>query len=147
MHTYIIYFRGFVVGSQSLLTWGFCPGSSRAPTALCRRRRFQNIGGRGGGGERFLTWRIFTWGLSGVEPCADFIVSAAAHRSILVGGGGAPPFPKSGGAAAQLAAAAGRRGSGGGRRGGPKKIRKISFYLRNFLRTFLLIENCNKIST
>src|SRR6218665_2516428 len=26
--------------------------------------------------------------LSGVEPCADFIVSAAAHRSILVGGGG-----------------------------------------------------------
>src|SRR6218665_1877279 len=26
MHTYIIYFRGFVVGSQSLLTWGFCPG-------------------------------------------------------------------------------------------------------------------------
>src|SRR6218665_2501280 len=37
--TYIIYFRGFVVGSQSLLTWGFCPGSSRAPTSLCRRRR------------------------------------------------------------------------------------------------------------
>src|SRR6218665_1401448 len=39
MHTYIIYFRGFVVGSQSLLTWGFCPGSSRAPTSLCRRPR------------------------------------------------------------------------------------------------------------
>src|SRR6218665_825076 len=55
MHTYIIYFRGFVVGSQSLLTWGFCPGSSRAPTSLCRRRgapagRQKGGGGGGGGG-------------------------------------------------------------------------------------------------
>src|SRR6218665_3795649 len=108
MHTYITYFRGFVVGSQSLLTWGFCPGSSRAPTSLCRRRRAavsKISGGAAAGAEGFLPGGFWPGVLSGVEPCADFIVSAAAHRSILVGGGG--------GAAAQLAAAAGRRGSGG----------------------------------
>src|SRR6218665_3016493 len=35
-----------------ILTWEFCPGSSRAPTSLCRRRRAAGpkISGRGGGG-------------------------------------------------------------------------------------------------
>src|SRR6218665_2184540 len=80
MHTYITYFRGFVVGSQSLLTWGFCPGSSRAPTSLCRRRRAppsQKILRAGGGGERFLTWRILTWG---------FVRGRAVRRLHCVGG-------------------------------------------------------------
>src|SRR6218665_2666471 len=60
--------------------------------------------------------------LSGVEPCADVIVSAAAHQSTLVGGG-APAGPKIGAAARWLNCNIYRRPRRGGeaarrRRGG-----------------------------
>ena len=63
-----------------------------------------------------------------IELCADFIVSAAARRSISVGGGGAPRSKKIG-------------GGGAARRGRPKTFfskihEKISFYPQNFLRNF-----------
>src|SRR6218665_3927424 len=99
MHTCI--FRGFVVGSRRLLTWGFvrgravrrrhcvgggAPGVSKYRGAVARRWR-------GGGAaavarrrwRKVFDLRILTTAaevLSEVEPCADFIVSAAAHRSI-----------------------------------------------------------------
>src|SRR6218665_2944339 len=123
MHTYITYFRGFVVGSQSLLTWGFCPGSSRAPTSLCRRRRAavsKISGGRGGGGERFLTWRILTGGfvrgravrrLHCVSGRAPVNFGRRRRRGGKIGGGG--------GAARQ------RRGAA---RRPPKKFPHISLF-------------------
>src|SRR6218665_711464 len=59
---------------------------------------------------------------TGIELCADVIVSAAARRSISVGGG-VPPVPKN------------------RRRGRPKTFffkihQKNSFYPQNFLRNF-----------
>src|SRR6218665_1269063 len=68
----------------------------------------------------------------GLEPCADVIVSAGTRRSILVGGGAAGPK--------KLAAAAKKCFFS-------KIPEKISIYPQNFLMTFLIIENCNKIST
>src|SRR6218665_933590 len=41
---------------------------------------------------------------SGIEPCSDVIVSAAARLSILEGGGGVPPVQKKIGGDAALAA-------------------------------------------
>ena len=75
---------------------------------------------------------IYVW-LFHVEPCADVIVSAAASQSILVGGGCAPGPKKSALAAKKCFF---------------KDSQKMSFYPQNFLITsFLIIENCNKIST
>src|SRR6218665_2362437 len=88
MHTYIMSFQRVCCWFAEAFDLGFCPGSSRAPTSLCRRRGGGGGGGRGGGVEDFDPGV-----LSGVELCADFIVSAAAHRSILVGGG-VTPVPK-----------------------------------------------------
>src|SRR6218665_420489 len=67
------------------------------------------------------------------EPCADVIVSAAARRSILVA------EPKK----STLVAVARRRRS---KIFFSKIPKTISFYPQNFLITFLVIKNCNKIS-
>src|SRR6218665_3015566 len=84
---------------------------------------------------------------SGLELCADFIVSAAARRSISVGGGGAAPGPKkTGGGGGGANSGGGRRRAAvpkksAARRGRPKTFfskihEKISFYPQNFLRNF-----------
>src|SRR6218665_429523 len=61
MHTYIIYFRGFVVGSQSLLTWGFVQGRA------VRRRHCV-----GGGAPPFPKYRGARRGWRKVFDLEDF---------------------------------------------------------------------------
>src|SRR6218665_2020446 len=80
MHTYIIYFRGFVVGSRRLLTWGFvqgravrrrhCVGGAPAVSkyrGAVARRRWRKV----------FELRILTWG---------FVRGRAVRRLHCVGG-------------------------------------------------------------
>jgi len=60
-----------------------------------------------------------------LELCADVIMSATARRSILVGGDSELPVHEIG---------------GGGKNTFFKGSRKISFYPKNFLMTFLVID-------
>src|SRR6218665_1706264 len=77
-----------------------------------------------------LCFRLFLYILytSGIERCADVMVSAAARRSILVGGGAAPVEKIGVGGAAQVA-----------NRIFFKDSRKISFYPQHCLMTFLCV--------
>src|SRR6218665_1384909 len=90
-----------------LLTWGFCRGSTRAPTSLCRRPR-----------------------------TSQFWSAAARRRSQKIGAAAARWLncniyrrPRRGGEGARR----GGGGGGGGRRGGPKKI---SEKFRSILKIF-----------
>src|SRR6218665_3236939 len=80
----------------------------RGAAAGARRRE------RGGGGETFLTWGFCPGVLSGVEPCAEFVVSAAAHREILVGGGALPAPQNKGGRGGEVEINNGRGPGAGG---------------------------------
>src|SRR6218665_3241746 len=140
MHTYIMSFQRVCCWFAGAIDLGVlsvrrrhCVGGGAPPVPKYR--------GAAAGARR---WRkvfdleTFDLGvLSGVEPCADVIVSAAGHQAILVGG--APPVPKNrrgglivtfiggrgavarrrggGGAAGRGGAATRRRRRGGGRPG------------------------------
>src|SRR6218665_3791524 len=82
MHTYIIYFRGFVVGSQSLLTWGFVQGRA------VRRRHCV-----GGGAPPFPKYRGARRRWRKVFDLEDFdlgFVRGRAVRRLHCVGGRAP---------------------------------------------------------
>src|SRR6218665_3664570 len=80
--------------------------------------------------------------LSGVEPCADFIVSAAAHRSVLVGGAVAARWRRGGVIGTFIGgrgAVAGRRGGGGTAtrwRRGARRPKAFSEKFRSILKIF-----------
>src|SRR6218665_4018143 len=124
-----------------LLTWEFCPGSSRAPTSLCRRPRTSQF-----------------WSAAARRRSPKKTARRGRGFIVTFFGGGAPPAPKKIGAAARwlncniyrrprrrrggaatrrLRRGGGQPGRGAARRP-QKSFRKISFYPRNFLMTFNL---------
>src|SRR6218665_435449 len=93
-----------------LLTWEFCPGSSRAPTSLCRRPRTNQFWSAGA--------RRRSQKIGAAARCLNCNIYRRPRR------GGEAARRRRGGAAGRCGYATAAAGGGRGGGGGPKKFPK-----------------------